>query len=201
MPTLSDYGLSAGETDDIFMFWRHASTGGVVRRALVSGDYGTSKDYLERLLKRYFHAGAQMRNLATKLQDLHALGGVVHAKLGSHRLGLARPRLLNARELVDAADPPFLISREDDGPDILPAFPILAASRDDAAALVRSLEQLEGIDRHHWRSYSCERMHHPLHRLAIQARGGRVMAFPTELERQLLLALRSSSARRRRRAA
>jgi hypothetical protein len=184
MDWLSDPGLSDGDLDDIFLFWRHVSKGLAIRRAVIH-EYGTVKDYLPRLL-RYLGAKSQATLLNPKSLDLGEPGGVIYLTIGAHCLGLARPRLLNGRDRIDQADRPFLICREDDSPRVCPRFPVLTASRDEAIKLARKLERVQGADRREWRAYECERLKHPIERLLIQLKRGRLTTFPTELEAQLV---------------
>jgi len=177
--TLRDSGL-----DDVFLFWRYGNQ----RHAVITGDYGTARDYLDRLLTRYLHAGHCVRSVHAGIGVLRECGTSVPVVVREHCLGLMRPWLASEDVDLVTADPPFVIAFEPrDG--AMPSGAILAANRAECVRLVRQLQQERGVDLQGWRGYSCERLRGALERLVLDVVDGRTpKTFKTELERQLVFA-------------
>jgi len=85
--------------------------GGVIRRVLVAGDYGTACDFADRLL-RWLRARSHRESLRAQLRALTEAGEVATVSLGEHSLGLMRLMLLNEPASITAAPTPFLICDE-----------------------------------------------------------------------------------------
>lgn len=190
--------LVDGALDDVLVFWKFKDD---ARRSVITGDYGASRDYLDWLLSRRLGDKSLADAVPYNLGMLAESAGVLTFSLGEHLIGLMRPKLAGDPVTVRAANPPFLICFERKTARQVPEFPVLAASRDSAVALVRNLKRDAGIDTQRWRSYSCERLLPALTRLVNDLAARRPSKdFLTDLERELT-ASRRPPPRSRRRAA
>lgn len=196
MSALAEFGLGDSELDDIYVFWRHRCADDVSRRLVTTGDYGTSSDYLQRLL-RFLRAGSHRQSLQSQLLALRDSGAVISLILGDHCLGLMRPYILNTPGAVSTTATPFIICFERDGAHDMPDFPIVAPSRQAAVAVVRKLHAARAVDTRRWRHYESEPLLSPLHKLALDVHNGGISTLATELERRLAVTLHPAPARRR----
>jgi hypothetical protein len=120
------------------------------------------------------------QSLASQLTRLSEAGNALMLHVGGHQLGLMRPLILGDLSEVEA---PFLIAFERGR--ISPELPILAASRDAAADLVRKLDKDGWAEPAGWRPYRCERLMGVLEKLLHDLIDGDMNSFATELEREM----------------
>jgi phosphatidylserine/phosphatidylglycerophosphate/cardiolipin synthase-like enzyme len=92
---VTDYGLTDSELDETVLFWHR----GDHRRAVVTWDYGSARDYLTRLLELLNSAWVE-QSVASQLTRLRETGTAIVAAVRGQRLGLMRPKLLGSREAI-----------------------------------------------------------------------------------------------------
>jgi hypothetical protein len=190
--SLERYGLYESTLDHIVAFWRW----GEKRHAVFTNDYSTTCDYLQVIRRRRGHE-ASSQSAIRMHGSLRESGEVSAEERGAHCYGLMRPLVLGGLDAIRDVGMPFLIAFELEAAEA-PQLPIFAASRNEAALLVKRLATERNIDAQRWRRYECEPVRGAIESLIHDLKSGRpATSFSSELERQLWFAMHPQRLRRR----